>query len=226
LYDTSFMRILVVDDDKAIVTFLKMSLEAESFIVDVAHDGEKGSYVARTEEYDLIILDHLLPKKDGFMLCQELRMLGNTTPILMLSAKTEVPLKVGFLNLGADDYVTKPFIFSEVLARVRALLRRPQLIKQAILTIDDLSLESATQRVTKGRKEIYLTRKEFILLEYLLQNLGKVVSRGMILEHVWNRDSDPFSNTIEAHILNLRKKIDTGKRKLIQTVPGRGYKIH
>jgi two-component system copper resistance phosphate regulon response regulator CusR len=219
------MRILIIEDDKEVSQFLKMSLEAESFIVDVAPDGEKGSYVARCENYDLILLDYLLPKKDGFEVCQELRKNGITAPIIMVSVKKETPLKVGLLNLGADDYITKPFLFDELLARIRAVLRRQPTLKPTILTIGDLTLEPAAQRTIKGRKEVYLTRKEFILLEYLLENRGKVVSRGMILEHVWNRESDPFSNTIEAHILNLRKKIDSGKKKLIHTVPGRGYKI-
>jgi len=224
-YILKAMRILLIEDDADISAFLKKGLEEESFIVDVISDGEKGSYVARTDSYDLIILDNILPKKDGFQICQEIRLAGITKPILILSAKTETPLKVGLLNLGADDYLTKPFVFQELVARIRALLRRPPLIKPSILEVGDIILDPSTQRVTKGRKEIYLTRKEFVLLEYLMENKTKVLSRGMILEHVWNRESDPFSNTIEAHILNLRKKVDTGKIRYIQTVPGRGYKI-
>ena len=219
------MRILIIEDDKEISEFLKISLEAESFIVDIFNDGERGSFVARTEEYDLIILDHILPKKDGFQICQEIRQNGKMVPILMLSVKTEIPFKIGLLNLGADDYMTKPFMFEELLARIRVLLRRPVSYKPSLLKIDDLILDPTAQRVTRGRKEIYLTRKEFILLQYMMQNRDRVLSRGMILEHVWNRETDPFSNTIEAHILNLRKKIDTGSRKLIHTVSGRGYKL-
>lgn len=219
------MRLLIIEDNKEISDFLKVSLEAESFVVDVAFDGERGSYFARCEAYDAIILDYMLPKKDGFQICQELRSAGVTVPIIMISIKAETPLKVGLLNLGADDYLVKPFSFEELLARVRATLRRPPLLKPSVLSLGDLTLEPAAQRIIKGRKEVYLTRKEFILLEYLLENRGKVVSRGMILEHVWNRESDPFSNTIEAHILNLRKKVDSGKKKLIHTVPGRGYKM-
>ncbi|MEI7777051.1 MAG: response regulator transcription factor [bacterium] len=219
------MRILIIEDDKEISEFLKISLEAESFIVDTSSDGEQGSFVARTEEYDLIILDHILPKKDGFQICQEIRQNGKMLPILMLSVKTETPFKIGILNLGADDYITKPFIFEELLARIRVLLRRPISYKPSLLKIDDLILDPTAQRVTRGRKEIYLTRKEFILLQYMMQNRDRVLSRGMILEHVWNRETDPFSNTIEAHILNLRRKIDTGNRKLIHTISGRGYKL-
>ncbi len=219
------MRILIIEDDQEIGDFLKAGLETESFIVDVLKDGERGSFVARTEEYDLIILDHILPKKDGFQICQEVRQAGRMVPILMLSVKTEIPLKVGLLNLGADDYMTKPFVFDELLARIRVLLRRPASYKPSLLKIDDLVLDPSAQRVTKGRKEIYLTRKEFILLQYMMQNMSRVLSRGMILEHVWNRETDPFSNTIEAHILNLRRKVDTGNSKLIHTVSGRGYKM-
>lgn len=219
------MRILIIEDDQEIAEFIKSALEAESFVADVVLDGERGSFIARTEEYDLIILDHILPKKDGFQICQEVRQSGRMIPILMLSVKTEIPLKVGLLNLGADDYMTKPFIFDELLARIRVLLRRPIAYKPSLLKINDIVLDPAAQRVMRGRKEIYLTRKEFILLQYLMQNIGRVVSRGMILEHVWNRETDPFSNTIEAHVLNLRKKIDTGKKKLIHTVSGRGYRM-
>ncbi len=219
------MRILIIEDDKEIAEFLKTSLETESFVVDVFHDGERGSFIARTEEYDLIILDHILPRKDGFQICQEVRQNGKMIPILMLSVKTEVPLKVGLLNLGADDYMTKPFVFDELLARIRVLLRRPVAYKPSQLKIDDLVLDPSAQRVTRGRKEIYLTRKEFILLQYMMQNRGRVLSRGMILEHVWNRETDPFSNTIEAHILNLRKKVDISSKKLIHTVSGRGYRM-
>ncbi len=219
------MRILVIEDDPELGVFLERGLEAESFIVDLVSDGEKGSYIARTHGYDVIILDYMLPKKDGFQICQEIRREGVTSPILMLSAKTATPIKVGLLNLGADDYLPKPFDFEELLARIRVLLRRPLNIRDSVLKIGDLVLDPISQRVTKGRKEIYLTRKEFILLQYLMENRDKVLSRGMILEHVWNRESDPFSNTIEAHILNLRKKVTFGKEKLIHTVPGRGYKI-
>jgi len=219
------MRILIVEDEKDISRFLKSGLEAESFVVDVAEDGERGSYFARTNDYDVIVLDNLLPKKMGLQVCEEIRKESISTPILMLSVKSETTTKVDLLNAGADDYLTKPFSLDELLARVRALLRRPEKIVGQIFTIDDLTVDTSKQLVKRTHKEIYLTRKEFALLDYLLRNQGAVVSRGMILEHVWDMHVDPFSNTIEAHITSLRKKVDTKPKKLIRTVPGRGYRI-
>ncbi len=220
------MRILIIEDEKEIINFLKPSLEAENFIVDAVEDGEAGSFVARTNDYDLIILDIGLPKKEGYQVCQEIREDGKKMPIIMLSVKSEVRTKVELLSIGADDYLTKPFSFEELLARIKALLRRPQKIEEAVLQLNDLSLDIASQIVQCGEKEIYLTRKEFALLEYLMKNQGKVLSRGMIMEHVWDMNADPFSNTIETHILNLRRKIERrNAKRLIHTVPGRGYKI-
>ncbi|HSE56601.1 MAG TPA: response regulator transcription factor [Candidatus Paceibacterota bacterium] len=220
------MRLLIVEDDEDIRELLRASFETECFVVDTASDGDRGSYLARTNQYSAIILDNILPGKNGSRICQELRMLGKTTPILILSVQDEIPQKVHLLHSGADDYVTKPFSFQELLARVRALLRRPAAIEESIFTIEDLVIDCNRQKVMRGAKSIYLTRKEFMLLEYLMKNKSNVLSRGMIMEQVWGADSDPFSNTIEAHILNLRKKINTGKkRKLITTIPGRGYKI-
>lgn len=220
------MRLLIIEDEKEIAEVLKASLENECFVVDVAYDGKKGCFLALTNDYDLIILDYILPQKDGLQVCQEIRRRGKILPILALSVKSEAITKVDFLNAGVDDYLTKPFSFEELLARIRALLRRPLQIASEILKIDDLVLDTKRHLVWRGKKEIYLTRKQFILLEYLMRNQSFVVSRGMIMEHVWDINADPFSNTIEAHILALRRKIDTSrKRKLIQTVPGRGYKI-
>lgn len=220
------MRILVIEDEKKIADLLKTALKAECFVVDMAEDGEKGSFLARTNDYDLIILDNILPSKEGLVVCREVRGSGKNTPILILSVKSETGTKIDLLNAGADDYLTKPFSFEELLARVRALLRRPKHIEDEILRIDDLTLDTKRQTVKRGRNEIYLTRKEFMLLEYLMKNRGIVLSRGMIMEHVWDMTVDPFSNTIESHILSLRRKIDPhGKRKFIKTVPGRGYKI-
>ena len=220
------MRILIVEDEKDIRDFVAKSLKAESFAVDTAADGEKGSFLARTNDYDLIILDNIMPKKSGLQVCEEIRKDGKTVPILILSVKSETNAKVDLLNAGADDYLTKPFSLDELLARVRALLRRPTQIENEILQIDDLIVDTSRQTVRRGGKDIYLTRKEFALLKYLLKNQGIVLSRGMIMEHVWDMTADPFSNTIESHILSLRRKIDTkGKKKLIHTVPGRGYKI-
>jgi len=220
------MRILVVEDEQRISRFLKDSLEAEYFAVDVAEDGERGSYFARTNDYDLVVLDNMLPKKDGLQVCREIRAAGKTMPILVVSVKTGTEDKVDLLNAGADDYLAKPFVLEELLARIRALLRRPASLESDELVAEDLTLDVKTGTVRRADKEIYLTRKEFMLLQYLMRNQGLVVSRGMILEHVWDMSVDIFSNTIESHILSLRKKIgDMGRERLIQTVPGRGYRI-
>jgi DNA-binding response OmpR family regulator len=220
------MRILIIEDEKDISEFLRANLEAEYFVVDIAEDGERGSYLARTNEYDLIVLDNGLPRKPGSQVCQEIRANKITTPILMLSVQSATPLKITMLNSGADDYVTKPFSFEELLARINALLRRPQVVVDNVFRIDDLIVDTNKHKVIRGKKEIYLTRKEFVLLEYLIKQKGDVISRGKIIEHVWDDEIDPFSKTIEVHILNLRRKIDTShKKRLIHNIPGRGYKI-
>jgi len=220
------MRVLIIEDEKEISSILKIGLEAECFVVDMAKNGEQGFYLATTNDYDLIILDNMLPKKDGKSVCEDIRKDGRTMPIIMLSVKSEAMTKVDLLNAGADDYLTKPFSLQELLARVRALLRRPQKIESEIMTLDDLFVDTKRHIIKRGEVEMYLTRKEFILLEYLMRNRGVVLSRGMIMEHVWDMNADPFSNTVESHILNLRRKVDTkGKKRLIHTVPGRGYKI-
>jgi two-component system copper resistance phosphate regulon response regulator CusR len=220
------MRILVIEDEEGIASFLKAGLESEYFAVDIAEDGERGSYLARTNDYDIIILDNMLPKKNGAEVCDDIRKSGKTTPIIMLSARAELGIKVELLNKGADDYVTKPFSLEELLARIRALLRRPAAISSEVLQTDDLTLDTKQHSIKRGEKEIYLTKKEFMLLELLLKKKGSVVSRGTIMEHVWDMNVDPFSNTIESHILNLRKKIAAeGSRDLISTLPGIGYKI-
>jgi len=220
------MRILIIEDEKEIAEFLKKSLEAENYVVDIAYDGEKGSFLARTNDYDIILLDNIMPKKTGKQVCEEIRRDGKNVPILMISVKSEVTTKVDLLNAGADDYLTKPFSLDELLARIRALLRRPKKIETEILKIDDLVLDTSKHKVMRGDKEIYLTKKEFMLLKYLMKNVGIVLSRGMILEHVWDMSVDAFSNTIESHIRSLRRKIDLpGKKKLIHTIPGFGYKI-
>ncbi len=220
------MRILLIEDEKKLATFLKGKLEEKCFTVDIAHDGEKGSFFARTNDYDLIVLDNVLPKKSGPEVCKEIRDRGRHMPILVLSVKTETDAKIELLNAGADDYLAKPFSFEELLARIGALLRRPRHIEGQVLSVDDLTVNATTYTITRNKKEVYLTRKEFTLLWYLVRNKGVVLSRGMLLEHVWDMDTDPFSNTIEAHIASLRRKLEPrGARKLIKTVPGRGYKI-
>lgn len=220
------MRVLIVDDEESLREGLAENLRMQCFVVDTAKDGTEGSYLARTNTYDVVILDNMLPEKSGLTVCQEIRRTGHTMPILMLSVLSDTWRKVELLNQGVDDYLVKPFSFEELLARIRALLRRPHELESDILTIDDLMLDTKRQTVRRGEKGIYLTRKEFTLLEYLMRNQSIVLSRGMIMEHVWDMSSDPFSNTIESHILSLRKKVDTRPdRKLIYTVPGRGYKI-
>jgi DNA-binding response OmpR family regulator len=223
------MRILIIEDNKEIRDLLKIGLESEMFSVDTAEDGEAGSYSARTNEYDVILLDNILPKKTGEFVCKDIRSAGKTTPIIIVSMNVDIEEKTRLLNAGADDYVAKPFSFKELLARIRAVLRRPKHAEVEVLKNGHLSLNSATHEVRLGDKPIYLTRKEFSLLELLLRHHGGVVSRGMILEHVWDMDGNPFSNTIETHIFNLRKKIEGNKRntksKLICNVPGRGYRI-
>lgn len=220
------MRILVVDDDVDVRHFLKEALKSDGFAVDTAGDGSEGSRLARINSYDVIILDYVLPRKNGRQVLKEIRDSGKTEPVLMLSVQGEIDDKVSLIEQGADDYMTKPFSYKELVSRVRALMRRPDCIVSPTLIVGDLVLDAARQKATRSGKEIYLTRKEFALAEYLMRNRGSVVSRGMLLEHVWNDGIDPFSNTVEAHIRNLRKKLDAGyESKLIHTVPGRGYKI-
>ncbi len=220
------MRILLVEDDASLRSIVAQRLRAECFAVDIAADGEEGSYMARTNPYDVIVLDNLLPKKTGVMVCEDIRRTGNPVPILVVSVLNDTKQKIDLLSAGADDYITKPFSFDELIMRIRALLRRPQRYEGTIFTLGDVTIDTRQQSVKRGRKHVYLTRKEFMLLEYLLRNRGNVISRGMIMEHVWDMSSDPFSNTIESHILSLRRKIgDKQSKRLIQTVPGRGYKI-
>ncbi len=220
------MRALVVDDEPQIREMLCKHLRSECFAVDSAEDGAEGSYLARTNDYDIIILDNLLPQKQGVQICEEIRATGRKMPILILSVLGESRQKVNLLNAGADDYMIKPFSFDELMARIHALLRRPPEFTGSVLTLGTLSLNIKQQRLKIEGVNVYLTRKEFMLLEYLMRNPGTVMSRGMIMEHVWDMSSDPFSNTIESHILSLRKKIgDVPGTRYIQTVPSRGYKI-
>ena len=219
------MKILFVDDDPLLRDVMKDNLEAESYTVDVAPDGKKGSYMARTNHYDLVILDYSMPEKNGAVVVQEIRGAGLATPIMLLSVIDDVEKKVAVLQNGADDYMEKPFTYAELSARVRAILRRPPEIRQDIMTVGGITLDLNKHTATLDGLSLYLTRKEFNLLRYLVSNKDLVLSRSMIMEHVWNADSDPFSNTIEAHITNLRKKLHRGNREFIRNVPGRGYMI-
>jgi DNA-binding response OmpR family regulator len=220
------MRALVVDDEDDVRDAICRHLRSECFAVDAAADGTQGSYLARTNDYDIVILDNMLPGKAGLQVCEEIRRTGRTVPILVLSVLSDAKQKITLINAGADDYIIKPFSFEELMARIRALMRRPHKVHSDILTIDDLVIDIKQQKVKRGTKSIYLTRKEFMLLEYLMRNEGTVLSRGMIMEHVWDMSSDPFSNTIESHILSLRKKIGSNAdNRIISTVPSRGYTI-
>ena len=220
------MRILLIDDDVDLCDFLKLSLKSAHYTVDVSHDGVEGSYLARTNEYDMAIIDLSLPKKDGLNVCRDIRAIHKKFPIIILSVTADIPTKVSLLDVGADDYLCKPFSFEELLARLRALTRRPHAYNFEEFSVGDLTLNTKSQMVKRGNESIYLTKKEYSLLEFLVKNTGNVMSRGMIMEHVWSIDTDPFSNTIESHVLNLRRKINaTGRPNLIHNVPGRGYTI-
>lgn len=221
----TLMKILIVEDDSSIRNVLSLSLKAESYSVDVAEDGEQGSFMARTNEYDLILLDNVLPKKQGGHVCKDIREAGISTPILMLSVKSEVLEKVDLLNTGVDDYMTKPFSYEELLARVRTLLRRPKKLIERVIKINDIVINKDKGTVLVKDKPIYLTRKEYTLLEYLMSNKDMVLSRGQIMEHVWDINSNPFSNTIEAHVRSLRKKLNDKNKTFIKSIPGRGYKV-
>jgi heavy metal response regulator len=218
------MRILVIEDEKKIADFIKRGLKEEGYAVDTARDGEEGCFLAKTNDYDLIVLDIMLPKMDGISLCRKMREEKINAPILMLTAMGAVKDKVIGLDAGADDYLTKPFAFEEFLARIRALLRKKDLPETAKLLIEDLELDLVTHKVIRANKEIPLTGREYALLEYLMRNIGTVVTRTMISEHVWDINFDTFTNVIDVYINYLRKKIDEGnKKKLIHTLRGRGY---
>lgn len=220
------MKILVVDDDAVLAENVKASLVACAHTVDISHDGADAAFLARSYEYDAVILDYSLPKKDGLAVCREIRAAGKTMPILFLSNTQEVDVKVLALNSGADDYMTKPFSLSELRARIDAISRRAPQLKSTLLAVADLTLDPATFKITRGSRSIRLTLKEQHLLEYLMKNTGSVVSRAQIMEHIWTADGNPFSNTVEAHIRNLRKKLSQDKEpNLIGNIPGRGYII-
>lgn len=220
------MRLLLIEDNLGIRESLAEDLRLKNFAVDTATNGQDGWFLASTNEYDCIISDDILPHKTGRELCRELRAAGNATPIIMLTVQSSTTHKVDALESGADDYLTKPFSLAELTARIRAILRRPPVLQTDILECGDLRLNTLNQKVVRAGKELYLTRKEFMLLEYLLRNCGTILSRQKILEHVWEDSADPFSNTIEMHVLMLRRKVDAPfRRKLIHTLPGRGYKL-
>jgi len=221
------MKILVVEDDQKIGSFVTQSLRAEMFAVDWVTDGKEASYKARTNEYDLIVLDVMLPNRDGLEICADIRQNQDNTPILILSAQDTPSQKTKLLNIGADDYLAKPFELQELIARIRALLRRPQQIQDEVIELRDLVLDANKNLIFRDGIEIQLTRKEYMLLQYFMKHPDMVLTRGMLLEHVWDTSVDIFSNTIESHVMSLRKKInDTDKNDpVIKTVPGRGYRF-
>ena len=220
------MRILVVDDDRRLCSIVKRGLVEEAYLVDIAYDGEEGEYFAEVNSYDLVILDIMMPKKDGLEVCREIRAKKISTPILMLTAKDAVEDRVKGLDAGADDYLVKPFAFNELLARVRALLRREGMTRSPELRVGDLVLNTLTREVWLGQKAIELTTKEYVILEHFMRHPNVVVTRRMLEEHAWDYDFDSLSNLIDVYIRRLRRKIDTeGGRSVIQTVRGAGYRL-
>jgi DNA-binding response OmpR family regulator len=222
------MRILVVEDEHKIAGAIKRGLEQESYAVDVAYDGDEGLSSALTDEYDVIVLDRMLPGLlDGSEICKEIRANEVRTPILMLTAKDKIGDRVEGLNAGADDYLIKPFAFEELLARIRALLRRPQDHIGNVLSVDDLSLDTQTFEVKRSNRKIQLSQREYALLEYLMRNQNRILSMANIISHVWDYDSDILPNTLEVYVGYLRAKIERPFRgpDLIHTVRGFGYKL-
>lgn len=218
------MRILVVEDEKKVARFIQQGLEEEHYSVDVVHDGEQGLRMALAENYDLLILDVMLPKKSGLDLIKEFRAARKAVPALMLTAKGTTEDKVAGLDSGADDYLTKPFAFAELLARVRSLLRRSSKEKAAILRIADLELDTVTHKAKRGSRAIELTAKEYALLEFFLRNKERVLSRTIIAEHIWDYHFDTGTNIIDVYVNHLRNKVEEqGERRLIHTVRGVGY---
>jgi DNA-binding response OmpR family regulator len=218
------MRILLVEDEPRMAQVITKGLREQSYAVDVANDAQTTLYLASINDYDVIVLDVLLPDRDGYEVCRDLRTSRNPTPILMLTARATIEDRLTGFAAGADDYLTKPFSFRELLARLHALLRRDSQLRPDILAIADLVLDSASHKVSRANQEIQLTAKEYALLEYLARRVGQLVSRGEIAAHVWDDSFDPFSNAIEVYINRLRKKIDEQHTtKLLHTRRGEGY---
>jgi len=218
------MRILLVEDEKDLAMIVKQGLEEEGYVVEVAHDGEEGLYMAENYSVDVVILDIMLPKLDGLSVLTSMRKKGINTPVLMLTARDALIDKIKGLDTGADDYLTKPFVFGELLARVRSMIRRKTTVKEAVIRIADLEVDTASHEVKRGGAAISLSAKEYALLEYLAYKKNTVVSRSDIIEHIYHEDSDMDSNVVDVYINYLRNKVDKGfDKKLIQTVRGAGY---
>jgi len=220
------MKILIVENEMNHLSFLASALKAECYEVDAASDGVTALNLARVNEYDLILLNSIVPKLSGRQVCQTLRLEENHTPIMFISHDNSVDRKVELLNLGADDYLIKPFSFDELFARIKAILRRPPHFNDDIIAFSRIEIDPARHLVRKNGRPVSLTNKEFALLEFLARHKGKVVSRARIIEHVWDMNADIFSNSIEVHIFNLRRKLDHDPdNSIIQTIPNRGYRI-
>jgi DNA-binding response OmpR family regulator len=220
------MRVLLIEDDRKAAKLLVKGLQEEGLVVDVAVTGEEGEEQALVNEYDVIVLDWLLPGKDGIAVCQAIRARDVSTPILMLTARDSLADRVNGLRTGADDYLTKPFAFAELLARIRALLRRSRLVRPSVLRVADLTLDPATRRVMRAGVAVPLTSTEYAILEVLMQCAGETVSRSRLVERVWDEASEVIDNLVDAHVSHLRKKLDRGDHpSLIQTVRGFGYRL-
>jgi len=220
------MRILVIEDEPKVSSLIKRGLTAERYAVDVTTDGREGLEYANTYPYDLILLDIMLPGLGGTEVLQHIRRTNQTVPVLVLTARDSIDDKVKLFDIGADDYLTKPFAFAELLVRVKALLRRGPVNRSSTLRIGDLELDRLTQQVKRGGKRIELTAKEYSLLEYLMQNPDRVLSRNMIIEHVWDQTFDGITNIVDVYVRHLRSKIDdSNEYKMIRTVRGTGYMI-
>ena len=220
------MRILVVDDDRRLCGIMKRGLLEEGYAVDLAYDGEEGEWIAEAGSHDLIVLDIMMPGKNGIEVCQALRSKRINTPVLMLTARDTVEDRVRGLDAGADDYLIKPFAFNELLARVRALLRREAVSRSPRLQVGDLTLDTVTREVRRGERSIELTTKEYTILEYFMRHPNMVISRTMLQEHAWDYEFDSLSNLIDVYIRRLRRKIDAeGEASMFQTVRGAGYRL-
>ncbi|HZU05949.1 MAG TPA: response regulator transcription factor [Chloroflexota bacterium] len=220
------MRVLIVEDERKLAGMLKRGLEEHGYAVDVAYDGEEGLSLAEVEPYDLIVLDVMLPKLDGFTVCRRLRAAGRNMPVLMLTARDAVDDRVAGLDSGADDYLVKPFAFRELLARVRALLRRESFSRDPVLRVADLEVNTVTREVRRGGKPVELTSKEYAVLEYFVRHPNQVLTRTQIAEHVWNYNFVAMSNVVDVYIRYLRRKLaDDREPRLLRTVRGAGYQL-
>lgn len=219
------MRVLLIEDEKEIANFVIRALKSDGYSVDTTPSGKKGIYLSRINDYDAVILDVMLPDIDGFSVCQEIRVTKKKLPVLMLTVKSEISDKIKAFNLGADDYLTKPFAIEELLVRLRAILRRPSAVVEDVYRSGDLVVDTNKHIVTRAGKMIEIRSKEFSLLEYLFRNRGIVQTRSMLLEHVWDMNTDPFTNTVDVHIRSLRRKLNDEAGRIIETVHGKGYVV-